>query len=461
MKKFSSRWILMVSASLIICLSTVQTTQAQANVSLQTFYDELQPYGTWINHNQYGYVWSPNVDAGFTPYSTNGYWVNTSYGNTWVSDYSWGWAPFHYGRWFFDDYNGWLWMPETTWAPAWVAWRSGGGYYGWAPLMPGFGINVSVGYYNGIPHNYWSFVPCRYVMYRNAYHHRVSGPRVVNVINNTTIINNYNNYNDNGHGGRDRSYFTGPSRNEIEQRNHERVPVYDVDDRTRPGRTEVGRNSVAMYRPAGDNSRSSKDNEVPSRWVNDKRTTVVGSESSTHPQTTMPRDVRGSQVRTDAVNSQNNTSNRATPTERSNFDRRPSDQTGQGNNGRVINNTDALDRQQRTNQSQNIDNIRHEQSIERVQREQNNQRQQSIERIQQQSQQNQMRTPARGERSGGLPMQRSNPQQNQIQNQVKQQTPRTNFERGSSVQRTSPAPTRISTPTRQGDSRSSSRRGIH
>ena len=27
---------------------------------------------------------------GFTPYSTNGYWVFTNEGWTWVSDYSWG-----------------------------------------------------------------------------------------------------------------------------------------------------------------------------------------------------------------------------------------------------------------------------------------------------------------------------------------------------------------------------------
>jgi hypothetical protein len=48
----------------------------------------------------------------------------------------WGWAPFHYGRWFLHDDYGWLWVPGTEWAPAWVDWRHGDGWVGWAPLPP-------------------------------------------------------------------------------------------------------------------------------------------------------------------------------------------------------------------------------------------------------------------------------------------------------------------------------------
>src|SRR5665213_1919979 len=65
----------------------------------QVFYDELSPYGQWIDYPDYGYVWQPNVDQDFRPYDTNGYWVYSDYGWTWVSNYSWGWAPFHYGNW--------------------------------------------------------------------------------------------------------------------------------------------------------------------------------------------------------------------------------------------------------------------------------------------------------------------------------------------------------------------------
>ena len=76
--------------------------------------------------------------ADFRPYNTGGHWVWTDeYGWMWASEYAWGWAPFHYGRWVFDDYYGWMWVPGYEWSPAWVEWRTGGDYFGWAPLGPG------------------------------------------------------------------------------------------------------------------------------------------------------------------------------------------------------------------------------------------------------------------------------------------------------------------------------------
>ena len=151
MKKVMDRGWMAILAFVMVTALGVTTTEAQTRVSLQVFYDELQPYGTWMDYGNHGYVWIPRVDRGFVPYGTNGYWINTEYGNTWVSDYAWGWAPFHYGRWLFDDFYGWMWVPDTQWAPAWVAWRSGGGYYGWAPLMPGMGIHSSFHFYNNFP----------------------------------------------------------------------------------------------------------------------------------------------------------------------------------------------------------------------------------------------------------------------------------------------------------------------
>lgn len=271
MKKVLTKW--MVVATFLVSLSAFNQAQAQGSVSLQVFYDELQPYGSWIDHGRYGYVWMPHVGSGFVPYGSNGYWVQTAYGNTWVSDYAWGWAPFHYGRWFHDDFYGWLWVPDTVWAPAWVAWRSGGGYYGWAPLMPGLGISVSMGYYNSIPGAYWNFVPHRYVMYRNVYRHCLPRPRVTNIYNQTTVIvnnNYYGNGNDRRSDNRDRpTYFTGPSRSEIEQRNGERVPVYEVHDSNRPGRTEVSRTSVSLYKPAVDQSTADRTRTMPAKVTRD------------------------------------------------------------------------------------------------------------------------------------------------------------------------------------------------
>src|SRR5690606_27333721 len=123
-----TKWTSVVT--IFVLTFTINNTKANAqsyrqDVSFQTFYDELSPYGQWIQDPQYGYVWVPDVQDDFRPYSTNGRWAMTEYGNTWVSNYAWGWAPFHYGRWTFNNYYGWVWLPGTQWAPAWVSWRHG------------------------------------------------------------------------------------------------------------------------------------------------------------------------------------------------------------------------------------------------------------------------------------------------------------------------------------------------
>lgn len=127
----------------LITLMAPQRTTAQISINFQFFYDNLSPYGNWVNNPDYGYVWIPNVSSNFTPYSTNGYWIYTNVGWTWVSNYSWGWAPFHYGRWFYDNYYGWVWVPDYEWDPGWVTWRRSQGYYGWAPIGPGISIEIA------------------------------------------------------------------------------------------------------------------------------------------------------------------------------------------------------------------------------------------------------------------------------------------------------------------------------
>jgi hypothetical protein len=105
----------------------------------QQFEQPLAPYGNWEDTPQYGRVWVPApsvVGYDFAPYGTGGHWVDSEYGWTWASDYDWGWAPFHYGRWMIVGGRGWCWLPGTVWGPAWVHWRWGGGYAGWAPMGP-------------------------------------------------------------------------------------------------------------------------------------------------------------------------------------------------------------------------------------------------------------------------------------------------------------------------------------
>lgn len=207
-------------------------------VTYQQFYDELSPYGNWISYPGYGYVWSP-YDAGFRPYGSNGHWVYSTFGWTWVSGYRWGWAPFHYGRWFLDVRFGWLWIPGYQWAPAWVAWRGGGGYYGWAPLGPGMSINISIG---SIPGNYWSYVPGRYMGHRNMSRYYVRNNTTI--INKTTIINN-NYYNDN----RTINYNSGPQVRDVERYTNSRIAPVRVVNRSTPGNSNVNNNQLTIYRP--------------------------------------------------------------------------------------------------------------------------------------------------------------------------------------------------------------------
>jgi|GEM_PF-3683696 hypothetical protein len=139
-----------------------------AEVHIDFFYDALGPYGAWVQLSPHGWVWLPrDVGPYWRPY-TDGHWRYTTYGWTWVSDWTWGWAPFHYGRWLHHAHHGWVWIPGRTWGPAWVAWRHGDGWYGWAPLPPGVQWRAGVGLdlhgqdlHGGIRSQDWVFVPER------------------------------------------------------------------------------------------------------------------------------------------------------------------------------------------------------------------------------------------------------------------------------------------------------------
>jgi hypothetical protein len=221
-----------------------QKVQAQyGNANYQTFYNDLAPYGTWMNDPQYGYVWAPNAGGGFRPYYTNGYWAMTEYGNMWVSNYPWGWAPFHYGRWAYSDYYGWIWIPGDEWGPAWVTWRQGGGYYGWAPMGPGMTIGMSFGSGYYYPDPYWTFIPCNYI-YSRSFHRYYSPRRTGNVIRNTTIINNTYVDNRSRH-----TYVTGPRRSDVERVTGRSVATYRVNPGRNSGRSTVSGRTINTYRP--------------------------------------------------------------------------------------------------------------------------------------------------------------------------------------------------------------------
>jgi hypothetical protein len=177
----------------------IEAPTAPAVVVIQSesdFYEPLAPHGRWLDVAGYGRVWMPNgVAADWRPYA-DGHWERTEAGWFWVSDEPWAWAAYHYGRWDSSPELGWFWIPQTQWAPAWVAWRRGGDYVGWAPLPPrerfSRGVRVQ-GEVNPAPASAFVFVEER----RFTEHHRpatllVNNTTIINrttVINNTTIVN--------------------------------------------------------------------------------------------------------------------------------------------------------------------------------------------------------------------------------------------------------------------------------
>jgi len=239
--------VLIVPVLLMLCIGiwiTPQNAFAQGGpVSFQVFYDELSPYGTWVNSPDYGYVWMPNVGPGFTPYSTNGYWVFTNEGWTWVSDYSWGWAPFHYGRWYNDPHHGFMWVPDNEWGPGWVTWRRSSDYYGWAPIGPGVSTNVAYSPGYNVPYNQWTFVRNRDFGRRDINNYYVKSSNNVTIINNTTVINNTH-----MDKSRNVTYNAGPERNEVEKHAGKTFTPVVIKESSKPGQN-LSNNQLQIYRP--------------------------------------------------------------------------------------------------------------------------------------------------------------------------------------------------------------------
>lgn len=160
-----------------------------ANVSVSLFYESLEPYGEWVDSDDYGYVWHPrDVGDDWRPY-TVGSWAYTDAGWTWISEEPFGWATYHYGRWVEIERVGWTWVPDREWGPAWVSWRRSDRHVGWAPLPPEARFEARTGFhawvdsYYDIGPSYYTFVKVR----------DLGAPRLRSVIvaprENITIIN--------------------------------------------------------------------------------------------------------------------------------------------------------------------------------------------------------------------------------------------------------------------------------
>ena len=257
-----------------------KTTKAQQDyVSFQVFYDELSPYGQWIDYPQYGYAWLPDVNNDFMPYSTNGQWIFTDYGWTWASGYEWGWAPFHYGRWDYDTYYGWLWVPDYEWGPSWVTWRSASGYYGWQPMRPGISISFSFGneYYNSY-NDHWMFVRDRDFQRPNVSRYDLDQPQRDRIIRKSTVINNT--YMDNR---RNTTYISGPGRNDVQRSTGKRVNSVTIQENTRPGQ-DLSNGKLRIYRPQVRNNNDQGKKPAPERITNMEQVRRPAGRSGTNQQ---------------------------------------------------------------------------------------------------------------------------------------------------------------------------------
>ena len=220
-----------------------QAKAQQSYVSFQVFYDQLSPYGQWVDYQDLGFAWIPNEGPDFMPYSTEGYWAFTDYGWTWVSYYPWGWAPFHYGRWNYDNYYGWLWFPDNEWGPSWVNWRRSGGYYGWSPMGYGMSLSISFGMGYDRYNDHWMFVRDR-DFYRHDYNGYYADRSQNEVIfRNSTVINTT--YIDNS---RHTTYITGPAREDVQRVTGTRISPVSVRENSRPGQN-VDNGQMQIYRP--------------------------------------------------------------------------------------------------------------------------------------------------------------------------------------------------------------------
>lgn len=229
--------------------------RSSPRVDISLFYDDLAPRGDWIEYQDYGWAWSPRVDAGWRPY-TVGHWVWTDeYGWLWASDEDFGWATYHYGRWIDDPDQGWLWIPGSEWGPAWVSWRSGDDYIGWAPLPPRFRWNAGVGFEirgeeidEFIPAREYCFVESRRFADRAVYRHLLPESRARVYVHITNNVTDYRFL-----GGR--IVNRGVDLDRVERFTGHAVPrvhAVDVSSVRDVHRHDVGRGEVAVFRPAVD-----------------------------------------------------------------------------------------------------------------------------------------------------------------------------------------------------------------
>jgi len=264
--------LIIISAMLIWGLIGTSESFAHFGVS-GYFYNNLSPYGTWIEINNGVVVWRPTViRLDWSPYQ-EGRWIWTNDGWYWHSYEPFGYITYHYGRWYFDDYYGWLWYPDYDWAPAWVEWRYDNDYIGWAPLSPYASFSISVGlfftYTYYAPYYHWHFVSFKHFCNPYVYKYYVPSKQRYRIYSHTKYRTNYGYSNGRvQNGGVDVNYIKVRSGQNIRQRD-----IVTVNNPRDINSRQIDDNNVRTFIASRDELTRNQKTDVNFR--NDKRRTSL------------------------------------------------------------------------------------------------------------------------------------------------------------------------------------------
>jgi hypothetical protein len=297
-------FVLVICINIVFAIFPKQVSAQQNVVNFQEFYDQLSPYGQWIEDSNYGYIWIPTAGPDFSPYLSNGYWVMTDFGWMWESDYDWGWAPFHYGRWDYNGSYGWFWVPDSEWGPSWVTWRRSEGYYGWAPMRPGVSISVTFSNYNDVPNDRWIFVRDRDIDRHDIGRNHIDRRNNPDIMNHSNVIDKT--YYDNK---RHTTYVSGPGREDVQKITGNTIKPVSVHEKDKPGQS-LSNGQLQIYRPQVQRN-SSGHKPIPSELTKLQDVKHISQrEAAKNPQNTQQPDNKiGTGERQPAVNLQNRNNN--------------------------------------------------------------------------------------------------------------------------------------------------------
>jgi len=137
-------------------------------------------------------------------------------------------------------------VPDTVWGPAWVTWRAGDIYAGWAPLPPEAEFVSGIGIRSfdiDFPPHYWVFVNGRHFMDDRLDYYILPYERNYTIIDLTMIGA--------GIGVRgDRVFNEGIDVDRIRRFTHQEVTRYELRDPNRPGTSRIEGGNVLIYKPS-------------------------------------------------------------------------------------------------------------------------------------------------------------------------------------------------------------------